>query len=139
MELLHIYAELTAADASAAQRYPGMAAHLAACGPCGEDFDGLLTASAAQDEQGSHTRPVVIAAESRTGAPGPGLLPGLRLRLGLEVSLPLGHISALPTGPVRGVQRPASKDNEHHSSQAEDHPHHGGHVASSSLIQALGH
>ena len=75
----------------------------------------------------------------RTGAPGPGLLPGLRLRLGLEVSLPLGHISALPTGPVRGVQRPASKDNEHHSSQAEDHPHHGGHVASASLIQALGH
>lgn len=45
MELLHVYAELAAADASAAaQRYPGIAAHLAACGPCGEDFDGLLAA-----------------------------------------------------------------------------------------------
>jgi hypothetical protein len=43
-ELLHVYAELAAADAPAAQRYPGIAAHLAACGPCGEDFDGLLAA-----------------------------------------------------------------------------------------------
>jgi hypothetical protein len=44
MELLHIYAELVAADADAARRYPGAAAHLRACGPCGEDFDGLLAA-----------------------------------------------------------------------------------------------
>jgi hypothetical protein len=44
MDLLHVYAELVAADAPATQRYPGIAAHLAACGPCGEDFDGLLTA-----------------------------------------------------------------------------------------------
>ena len=44
MELLHVYAELAATDAEAAQRYPGIAAHLAACGPCGEDFDGLLEA-----------------------------------------------------------------------------------------------
>ena len=44
MELLHVYAELAAADAPARQRYPGIAAHLAACGPCGEDFDGLLAA-----------------------------------------------------------------------------------------------
>jgi hypothetical protein len=44
MELLHAYTELAAADASAARRYPGIAAHLAACGPCGEDFDGLLAA-----------------------------------------------------------------------------------------------
>jgi hypothetical protein len=36
--------ELAAADASAAERYPGIAAHLRACGPCGEDFDGLLAA-----------------------------------------------------------------------------------------------
>jgi hypothetical protein len=42
MEMLHTYAELTAAGAQAAQRYPGIAAHLRACGPCGEDFDGLL-------------------------------------------------------------------------------------------------
>jgi hypothetical protein len=44
MELLHMYAELAATEAQAAQRYPGIAAHLAACGPCGEDFDGLLAA-----------------------------------------------------------------------------------------------
>jgi hypothetical protein len=44
MGLLHVYVELVAADASAAARYPGIAAHLRACGPCGEDFDGLLAA-----------------------------------------------------------------------------------------------
>jgi hypothetical protein len=44
MELLHVYAELVAADASAAQHYPGVAAHLQACGPCTEDFEGLLAA-----------------------------------------------------------------------------------------------
>jgi hypothetical protein len=45
MELLHVYAELSAADAPAAeQRYPGIAAHLQACGPCAEDLAGLLAA-----------------------------------------------------------------------------------------------
>ncbi|MGO9784697.1 MAG: hypothetical protein ACLPKE_30685 [Streptosporangiaceae bacterium] len=44
MELLHVYADLAPAGAQAAPRYPGIAAHLAACGPCGEDFDGLLAA-----------------------------------------------------------------------------------------------
>jgi hypothetical protein len=45
MDLLHLYVELVAADAAAAQqRYPGIAAHLRACGPCAEDFDGLLAA-----------------------------------------------------------------------------------------------
>ena len=42
MELLHVYVELVAADAAAGERYPGIAAHLRACGPCSEDFDGLL-------------------------------------------------------------------------------------------------
>jgi hypothetical protein len=42
MELLHVYVELIAEDAAAALRYPGIAAHLQACGPCTEDFDGLL-------------------------------------------------------------------------------------------------
>jgi hypothetical protein len=42
VEILHVYAELTAAGADVASRYPGVAAHLAACGPCGEDFRGLL-------------------------------------------------------------------------------------------------
>lgn len=44
MELLHIYVDLVAAGEPAEQRYPGVAAHLLACGPCGEDFDGLLAA-----------------------------------------------------------------------------------------------
>ena len=44
MELLHIYVDLLASGGSAEQRYPGIAAHLRACGPCGEDFEGLLAA-----------------------------------------------------------------------------------------------
>jgi hypothetical protein len=44
MEMLHVYAELVAAGAPAETRYPGIAAHLQACGPCGEDFAGLLAA-----------------------------------------------------------------------------------------------
>jgi hypothetical protein len=49
MEMMHIYAELTAAEAPAEQQYPGIAAHLRACGPCGEDFDGLLAALSNQE------------------------------------------------------------------------------------------
>jgi hypothetical protein len=44
MRLLHAYVDLVATDADAAQRYPGVAAHLRACGPCSEDFTGLLAA-----------------------------------------------------------------------------------------------
>jgi hypothetical protein len=47
MEALHVYVDLLAnggGAAAAQQRYPGIAAHLRACGPCGEDFDGLLAA-----------------------------------------------------------------------------------------------
>jgi len=44
MAVLHVYADLTDAGGDAAGRYPGVAAHLAACGPCGEDFAGLLRA-----------------------------------------------------------------------------------------------
>jgi hypothetical protein len=43
-EMLHIYAELAAAGEPVEERYAGIAAHLRACGPCGEDFEGLLTA-----------------------------------------------------------------------------------------------
>ena len=46
MAVLHIYVDLVAAGEDAAERYPGVAAHLAACGPCGEDFAGLLPAVA---------------------------------------------------------------------------------------------
>jgi len=44
MEMLHVYAELMASGEPAEERYPGIAAHLRACGPCGEDFEGLLAA-----------------------------------------------------------------------------------------------
>ena len=43
MAILHVYVGLLASGAAAA-RYPGVAAHLAACGPCSEDFHGLLAA-----------------------------------------------------------------------------------------------
>jgi len=44
MAMLHIYADLVAAGEPAEQRYPGIAAHLHACGPCGEDLGELLAA-----------------------------------------------------------------------------------------------
>jgi hypothetical protein len=44
MELPDVYVDLVAADIAAAERYPGVAAHLAACVPCSEDFAGLLAA-----------------------------------------------------------------------------------------------
>jgi hypothetical protein len=44
MAVLHVYVDLVAADEDAAGRYPGVAAHLLACGPCGEDFTGLVLA-----------------------------------------------------------------------------------------------
>jgi hypothetical protein len=41
MEVLHIYAEVAS---SREEKFAGVAAHLAACGPCSEDFAGLLAA-----------------------------------------------------------------------------------------------
>jgi hypothetical protein len=46
MEFLHVYVEVVTADPAAADRYPGITAHLRACGPCSEDFEGLLAAIA---------------------------------------------------------------------------------------------
>ncbi len=43
LELLHVYVDLVLAGAE--PRYPGVEAHLRACGPCGEDFEGLLAAA----------------------------------------------------------------------------------------------
>jgi hypothetical protein len=43
--MLHVYVELAAEDpAEAERRHPGIAAHLRACGPCEDDFEGLLAA-----------------------------------------------------------------------------------------------
>jgi hypothetical protein len=44
MEILHVYVGLVATGVPAEEHYPGVAAHLRACGPCGEDFEGLLAA-----------------------------------------------------------------------------------------------
>jgi hypothetical protein len=44
MAVLHIYVDLEASGEDAAGRYAGVAAHLLSCGPCGEDFAGLLQA-----------------------------------------------------------------------------------------------
>jgi hypothetical protein len=45
MDLLHVYAELAAADpGEAKRRYPEVAAHLRSCGPCEQDLNGLLAA-----------------------------------------------------------------------------------------------
>ena len=46
MAVLHIYADLAVTGENPAERYPGVAAHLAACGPCAEDLTGLLAAVA---------------------------------------------------------------------------------------------
>ncbi len=46
MAVLHIYVDFAATGENPAERYPGVAAHLAACGPCAEDFTGLLAAVA---------------------------------------------------------------------------------------------
>ena len=44
MAMLHVYADLVTEGAPAEEHYPGIAAHLRACGPCGEDFEALLAA-----------------------------------------------------------------------------------------------
>ena len=48
MRILHVYVELVLAaptGTDAADLYPGVAAHLLACGPCRDDFEGLLVAA----------------------------------------------------------------------------------------------
>jgi hypothetical protein len=48
LAVLHIYVDLALGDASnteAALRYPGVVAHLLACGPCTDDMAGLMIAA----------------------------------------------------------------------------------------------
>lgn len=55
IRMLHIYVDLVLGipgddgTGEAATRYPGVAAHLAARGPCGEDYRGLLAAASGQE------------------------------------------------------------------------------------------
>jgi hypothetical protein len=44
MAVLHVYVDLVARGEDAAGRYPGVAVHLRDCGPCDDDFTGLLAA-----------------------------------------------------------------------------------------------
>jgi hypothetical protein len=46
MEVLDIYVDVVDADGAdaAERRFPGVAVHLRSCGPCGDDFAGLLAA-----------------------------------------------------------------------------------------------
>ena len=46
IEVLDLYVDAIVKDGTEAteRRYPGVAAHLRASGPCGEDFAGLLAA-----------------------------------------------------------------------------------------------
>jgi hypothetical protein len=44
MEMLDVYAELVAAGSDPAARFPGIRAHVLACGPCADDLEGLLIA-----------------------------------------------------------------------------------------------
>jgi hypothetical protein len=48
MAVLHVYVDLALSGVEPAERYPGVAAHLRACGPCGDDFDGLLAAASSR-------------------------------------------------------------------------------------------
>lgn len=51
IDLLHVYAELVAIDPARAQeRFPEVAVHLRACGPCAEDLEALLDAIRADPE-----------------------------------------------------------------------------------------
>ena len=47
MAALHVYAEIVTSGEDPEVLYPGVKAHLLACGPCGEDLQGLLEAISA--------------------------------------------------------------------------------------------
>jgi hypothetical protein len=46
---LHVYVELVLSGADPEAELPGIAAHLRSCGPCNEDFQGLLAAARLED------------------------------------------------------------------------------------------
>jgi len=50
MAVLHVYAEVMASGEDPEVLYPGVSAHLQACGPCAEDLHGLLEAIRATSE-----------------------------------------------------------------------------------------
>jgi hypothetical protein len=46
---LHVYVELVVSGADPEKELPGVAAHLRSCGPCNDDFQGLLAAARLAD------------------------------------------------------------------------------------------
>jgi hypothetical protein len=52
--VVHVYAEIVEAGLDPEARFPGVTAHLDACGPCAEDFRGLLDALRGQVEEAPH-------------------------------------------------------------------------------------
>ena len=48
--VLHVYADMMAGGQDPEHVYPGVSAHLRACGPCAEDLHGLLEAIRAGSE-----------------------------------------------------------------------------------------
>jgi hypothetical protein len=50
LAVLHIYADVMARGEDPEVQYPGVSAHLRACGPCAEDLNGLLEAIRANAE-----------------------------------------------------------------------------------------
>jgi hypothetical protein len=50
MAVLHVYADMMAVGEDPELVYPGVSAHLRACGPCVEDLLGLLEAIRATSE-----------------------------------------------------------------------------------------
>lgn len=52
LELLHAYVELVASGENPELRYPGVAVHLRSCGPCLDDYQGLLAVVRESDNDG---------------------------------------------------------------------------------------
>ena len=50
MTVLHVYADIIVRGEDPELLYPGVGAHLRACGPCAEDLQGLLEAIRASSE-----------------------------------------------------------------------------------------
>ena len=51
MAVLHVYADIMTGGEDPEVLYPGVSAHLRACGPCAEDLHGLLDAIRATSEE----------------------------------------------------------------------------------------
>ena len=51
LAVLHTYVDLVLEGERPEERFPGVAAHLRACGPCNEDYEGLLEAARAMVAQ----------------------------------------------------------------------------------------